>query len=433
MTPRKVSIVRTASSSVVLRMVSLACTLVQVPIVMPYLGEDFFGFWMVLVAIGGFFGLSDLGISSAFQNDVTLADTRGDRARLRSMFLTAQGALFVFAVVGAAILVGVAVTLGKVSFFRDLPPRVAERADFFTIIFVAIVAFNAPLALSSRLAFGLHEGRLANLTAVVAQLLTLGAMTVSARFRAPFAVFLLTTIVPTLLANFVLGIWLFRKLPPNEGKLWAGTEYAKHTVRTGIPFLALGASLPLFFGLGPLLLSSTCGPAVVTVYSLATRALGVLHNLEAGVLGATWPPLTEAIERADFAWVRRCLRRNTLIAGLAFCLPALLFPLLGPSLLALWSGLPASSFSLWIIWPVTLLFCAVLFQGPFYIALSAAGSVGVLAASHFAAAAAVLGAAAVWHQSPHLIPAFIAGAFALFALPLPIAQTRRLLRPVPAR
>ena len=127
--------------------------------------------------------------------------------------------------------------------------------------------------------------------------------------------------------------------------------------------------------------------------------------------------------------MRRTLRRTVVLTCGAFCLPVLLFPLLGPPMLSLWSGLPVGSFPGWIIWPVTLLYFSLLLLGPFYIALSAAGSVAILAASHFLAAAAAFGAAAIWHDSPKAIPAFIACAFAISSLIPAIVQTSRILLP----
>jgi O-antigen/teichoic acid export membrane protein len=433
MASRKGAILRTAASSVLLRAVSLACTLVQVPVVMPYLGRERFGFWLVLVAIGSFFGLSDLGISSAFQNDVTLAEARGERGRLRPMFLTAQTVILVLALAGAALFTGVSALVGHATFFRNLSPDLIGQAVPLTATFVFAGALNAPVALSGRLAFGLHLGHVANLTAMVAQLLTLAAMVCAVVLRAPFVVFLLVTTVPTFCCNLVLGIRLLARLDPSPQKKWEGVAYAKHTVRSGAQFLVLGASQPLFFALGPLLLSSAFGPAVVTAYGLATRALGVVHNLEAGILGATWPVLTEALAHGNHARARRCLRRNVILTCFAFCLPVLLFPFLGPPVLAWWSGLSTGSFPQWIVWPVTLLFFCVLFQGPFYIALSAAGFVSVLAASHVFAAVAALGAAVCWHNSPEAIPACIAGAFAIFGLFPAILETRRVFRPAPLR
>jgi len=429
MISRKTSILRTAASAVGLRAVSLGCTLVQVPIVMPYLGEERFGFWLVLVAIGSFFGLSDLGISSAFQNDVTLAEARGERDRLRPMFLTAQAALLILALAGAAIFTGVSALVGHATFFRKLSSDLAGQAIPLTAIFVFAGALNAPLALSGRLAFGLHFGHMANLTAMVAQLLTLAAMFCAVKLRASFAVFLLATTIPTLCCNLVLGVRMLARLDPSPQRKWESMAYAKHTVRAGAQFLALGASQPVFFSLGPLLLASAFGPAVVTAYGLATRALGVMHNLEAGILGATWPVLTEALGRGDHVRARRCLRRNVIVTCFAFCLPVLLFPLLGPPLLSWWSGLSVGNFPPWIVWPVTTLFFCVLFQGPFYIALSAAGRVAILAASHFLAAAVAAVAAAFWRNSPEFIPACIAVAFAIFGLIPAIVQTRKIFQP----
>lgn len=429
---RRDSILRTAGAAILLRVVSLVTTLVQIRLIMPYLGADRFGFLTVLLAIGSLFGISDLGISSAFQNDVTLADTRGERSRLRPMFFTAQATLLILALAVAGLLIGLAATLGEATFFRHLAPDLAAQAVRLTGIFMITLALNAPLALSSRLAFGLHLGHLANLTAMWGQIFTLAGSACAVFFHAPFAVFLLLTTIPLLGCNFVLGVRLMRSLEPSPGSIFEGMAYAKHTVRSGVQYLALGASQPIFFAMVPLLLSSAFGPVVVTAYGLATRALGVVNNLEAGILGATWPVLTEALGRADHARARRCLRRNILLACFGFCLPVLLFPFLGPHVLAWWSGLPASVFPSWIVWPVTLLYFCVLFQGPFYVALSAAGSVLVLAASHFIAAAAAFGATMIWRDSPQAIPACFAAAYAIFALVPAIIQTRRIYRPAAA-
>lgn len=397
--------------------------------VMPYIGADGFGFLTVLLAIGSFFGLSDFGISSAFQNDVTLAETRGEKARLRAMFRTAQATLLVLALAVAFVLIAIAATLGKATFFRHLTPDLAAQAVPLTAIFILTSAVNAPAALSGRLAYGLHMGHLANLTIMWAQLLTLAAMALTVVFRAPFAVFVLVTTLPALCCNIALGIRLRRHMALSPGEKWAGMAYAKHTVRSGLQFFALAASQPFFFALGPLLLASAFGPAVVTAYGLTARALGVVHNLEAGILSATWPVLTESLGRGDHARARRCLRRNVLLACGAFCAPVLLFPFLGPQLLALWSGLPVGDFPAWIVWPGTLLMFCVLLQGPFYTALNAAGSVVVLAASSLAAGAAALGAVTLWKNSPETIPACLAGAFAIFGLAPPIIQTLRIFRP----
>ncbi len=395
---------------------------------MPYLGEDRFGFWTVLLAIGTFFGISDLGISSAFQNDVTLADTRGERARLRPMFLTAQAALLVLALLAAVVIIGATALLGKATFFRNLAPGLADQALPLTAVFLLAGALNAPLALSGRLAFGLHLGHMANFTAMWAQILTLAAMACTVSCGAPFVVFLLVTILPTLCCNLMLGIRLLRCLDSTSGKKWEGLAYAKHTIRSGAQFLALGASQPLFFTMGPLLLSAAFSPAVVTAYGLATRALGVVHNLESGILGATWPVFTESLGRGDHGRARRWLLRNVLVTCGAFCLPVFLFPLIGPPVLALWSGLPVASFPPWIIWPVTLLFLSMLLLGPFYIALSAAGKVTGMAATHLVAAAAAFGLAALWWDRPWTIPAIIAGAFAIIVLIPAILQTRRVFQ-----
>jgi O-antigen/teichoic acid export membrane protein len=401
---------------------------------MPYLGADRFGFLTILMAIGSFFGISDMGISSAFQNDVTLADARGENTRLKPMFRTAQATIFILALAGAVLLIGVIAVLGKTMFFRNLAPDLAGQALPLTAIFVLTSALNAPLALSGRLAFGMHQGHRANFTAMWAQVLTLVATAVAVLVRAPFGIFLLATIFPTIVCNFALGVWLSGRLEPSPGRTWEGMDYAKHTVRSGLQYLALAASQPLFFAMGPLLLSTAFGPAAVTAYGLASRALGVIHNLEAGILGATWPVLTESLGRGDYARARRCLRRNVLLTCGAFCLPVLIFPFFGPSLLALWSGLPSANFPSWIIWPVSLLIFCVLFQGPFYIALSAAGSVAVLAASNFAAAAAAaIGTVGIWRTFPEAIPSCIAGAFVIFGLFPAIMHTLRIFRPSTAR
>jgi O-antigen/teichoic acid export membrane protein len=384
---------------------------------------------MLLIAIGGFFGLSDFGISSAFQNDVTVAEARGETARLRSMFLTAQATLFALALIAAVVMTVAAVTVGRTTFFRSLSPELANRAGFYTLIFVVVGACNVPLALSGKLAFGLHRGYLANLVSVAGQILTVAALAVATWRRAPFEIFLLAATVPTVAGNLILSIWLYRQLEPSDGGLLAGFSYAKHTVVSGFPFLAMGASWPCFSAVGPLLLSAAFGPSVVAAYSLVVRALGVVHNMQSGLLGALWPALTEALARKDYGWAWHSIRRSVSFSVGLFCLPILLFPFVGPLILSFWSRLPVESFPTWMTWPLTLLYAALFFQGPFCVALHAAGSVTLLAASFFAAALATLALAAFLRQTPELVPTCLAAAFGALGLIPPIVQTARIYRP----
>ena len=346
---------------------------------------------MVLVAIGGFFGLSDFGISSAFQNDVTVAEARGETGRLRPMFLTAQATMFGLALIAALVMAVAAATVGKATFFRSLSPALADRATLYTLVFVAVGACNVPLALSSKLAFGLHRGYLANLVSVGSQTLTVAALAVVTWGHASFEIFLLAATLPSLACNLVLNILLYRRLEPSDTGGMAGFSYAKHTIVSGLPFLAMGASWPCFSAVAPLLLSAAFGPTVVTAYSLVVRALGVVHNLQSGILAALWPSLTEALARQDYAWAWRSIRRSVAYCVGLFCVPVLLFPIVGPRILSLWSRLPVESFPTWMTWPLTLLFAALFFQGPFCVALHAAGSVTLLATSLFATAMATLG------------------------------------------
>ncbi len=426
---RNSSIFRTAASSVVLRAVSLGCTLIQVPLVLPFLGEEFFGFWGVLMVIGGFFGLSDMGISSAFQNDVTVALSRGETARLRAMFLTAQITLFAFALSMSAVLVAIAVTVGRWTFFRDLPPLLSAHLGLYAFVYFAVGACNVPLSLSGKLAFGVHRGYLSNLATVGAQVVTLAAMGAAVWSRAPFEIFLLAASVPTLLTNLVLAVLLFRDLEPSQTGRFAGFAYARHTIRSGLPFLALSISTPAFFAVGPLVLSSTLGLGAVTAFNLLTRALGIIHNVEAGVLNAFWPALTEAVAKRNLPWAWTSIRRSMAYTIGFFCLPALLFPVFGPRLLSAWSKLPPENFPPWITWPLTLLYIGVFFSGPVYVALNAAGSVNVLALGYLAAAVAALAFGYLSKGTPMLFPWCLALAFALFGIAPPFIRMLQIFRP----
>lgn len=425
---RKSSVYRTAASSIVLRIVSLATTLLQIPLVLPYLGEELFGFWMVLNVIGSFFGFSDLGISSAFQNDVTEAAAFGKTARLRTMFVTAQMTMLALALCAGILMVAVTIGVGKMTFLRGLSTNLADEAILYVVLFVFFGVVNVPLALGGKLAFGLHCGFLANLTLCFSQILTLATLAVVTWCQAPFTVFLLATTFPSLLCNLLLSMRLFRGLHPDPNGARLDFEYARRTVTAGMPFLGMSASWPSFMAIGPLFISYAFGPTVVTTYSLVTRALGVIQNMQSGILAALWPSLTDALARKDSAWAWKCLRISVVLSVGAFCIPTLLFPIFGPRLLSLWSGLPKESFPSWMIWPMTLLFVAIFFQGPFCVALHAAGSVKLLAGSIFTAATASSVLALIFPNSPELIPAWLAVTFALFCIMPPILQTLRTYR-----
>ena len=101
---RTSNVVRNTFYSGLMKVCSLLCSLVVVPVTINYLNTENYGIWMAMTSIIYWFAFFDIGLGNGMRNYLAEAISNGDYDKARTYFSTAMVILSVIAVlIGCAV------------------------------------------------------------------------------------------------------------------------------------------------------------------------------------------------------------------------------------------------------------------------------------------------------------------------------------------
>ena len=339
------AILYAAISSAGAKAIAMACSLVQVPIALHFLGQEAFGLWMTLSSAVALMSFADLGIGVGVQNSVAEAYADSDLTRITRIFTT--GFLLMAAIGAGVFAVGALVCYGVnwTSLFRVKDSALAELVRPALFLVLGLFTAGLPLNAFPRVATGLQLGWINGIAIALGSVLALCLVIVASILKVPFLVFLAMALLPPILVNLITGGILFAHLKWRFTQRWSPDfSLTRPLMRQGIVFLIPQINTMILLTAPQLIISATLGVSAVTPYNLCQRLLNIVTQLTQMAIGPLWPAYTEARARGDWTWIATAYRRS-LFVSMACAFPlCLAFALRGREIILLWSrnaqGLP---------------------------------------------------------------------------------------------
>jgi O-antigen/teichoic acid export membrane protein len=332
-------IMQAATAGATGRIVSLACSLVQVPIALSHLGPDAFGLWMTLTSMVALANFADLGLGLGLQNLISRAHGRDAHEELATVFRT--GFLLLTAIAALLLAVGLPILdhlnwAYLLNIPNGIPPSEASCAVQTILLMFGL---GIPLTAFQRAAMGLQLGWIASVSASLGSAMSLFFVYLASRLDMKLIAFIVMGSIGPLLANFLIALLLRRYLaffslsyPIFDTRLVTGL------FRSGIMFLIPQIGATLMNSAPVLILNSILGPTAVTPYVLAQRITSLVSQAAGMALTPLWPAYAEAYARGDIAWIKKTFRLSIKTTLLALPVPGLAFWFYGDVLIRLWSS-----------------------------------------------------------------------------------------------
>jgi len=296
--------------------------------------------WLTLTAILNTLSIADLGISLGVQNKVSQYLGKDDLESARRVCLLALKGLFA---IGALLFI----SLGPLAFLIDwtavfqLDIAVNRNQAPLCVLFCAgFLGLNIPLSLSQKLAVGLQLSWIASASSAIGSLACLASVVLAAAIDLPLAWFIGLAMLPLLLSNLLLIVYLFRRLGwsfRSDGSSFDRQEIIS-LARSGLLFFFPQLGAVLVFALPSVILAFMLGSEAVTPFGLGLRFFAIISQLFSMVLTPLWPAYAEANARSDYRWIKMAYLASTAFtvvgSGIACC--ALAF--FGENLIRLWTG-----------------------------------------------------------------------------------------------
>lgn len=326
------------------RVLTMALSLVTVPLTLNYLGPERYGMWLTISSMIALLSFTDLGIGNGLLNAVTHTMARGEFAEARRQTSSALLMLVTLSVVLAGLFAVCYPIIPWARFLAVSSPQAVSEAGPAVAVWVAFFLVGLPLSVAAQVRLGRQEGYILNLTTAAGSLVAVVALliVILGRQGVPFLVVAMAG--PPLLAAAANGLVLFKYNAPDLRPMLrlARRRTGVGLLRAGFLFFVLQIAMAIAFTSDTLVVAQIIGPEAVAEYGIASKLFMIPAAIVAIALAPLWPAYGEAIARGDIQWTRSTLVRS-IKAGLFISVPAAAaLVTFGQPIIGLWVGTSVS-------------------------------------------------------------------------------------------
>jgi O-antigen/teichoic acid export membrane protein len=309
-------IVLSSGASVAARGASIVTTLLSVPLVLNYLGEERYGLFVTVQSIVTLTYILDLGMGNVVINAVTRAAASEDaRAQLRrviaSTFFTQAFA------VGAVLAMFLCALpwLDVASFYGVKDEATRDEAFYATIVFCVLMSVSLPVMLVTRIQTGHQESYWVAVGNSAANVIALCGQFACVRLQGSLVALVAVTTFAPIFVQLVTWTWIGSKRP---WLLPVPSQFDRSQVRTilrdSAGFLVMQLATLFAFTADNFVLTRMLSPTAVTEYAVPNRLFSAITVFVNIAINPFWPAFGDAQARGDFAWVRAALTRGFAVA-----------------------------------------------------------------------------------------------------------------------
>ncbi len=323
----------------VVRFVTLSCSIAIAFFMMPFIihtvGDRWYGLWVVIASLLSFYGMMDLGLSSATQRYLSYSLPKDDKEKINEYF---NSSLFVYAGISAIVLILTALLVIFAKYFVDDP----QDLNTFQLIFAIMggtLAVSFPFfvvngILVANLRYDISAN--VNLLKIIVRSILVYIALKNGHSIVAMAIITSTT---DLAANLALTYYA-KKLAP-----WAklGRKHVqKQTIKelfsySGYALLGTMA-IKVRTSSAPLIISNILNLSVVTIYSIAAQFVEYFLQAIRAILSVSFPLLTKNFSLQNHEKQRTDFMHITKLSTIISTLGMSIIVLLCKPFIAIWMG-----------------------------------------------------------------------------------------------
>ena len=325
----------------VIRGLSIAISLLYVPLLLNTLNAAQYGVWLVITSIVSWVSLMDIGLGNGLRNKLVKPIVDEDVVTCKEYISSAYAALscFIFFLLCIFIILSNNyLSWNKILNTTDIDP--IELTKLVNVVFIAfgiqfilnlqnsiLFAFQKP-ALSSIITF------LSNLFSFLAVLAAVKIWGITDLLRLG-CIISLTPIVVLIISSICIFSTILKKYRPDIQHI----KYSKikDTLNLGIKFFIIQIITIVLYQTNNIIITHVVDSIAVVQYNIAYKYMNVLAMAYTIIVTPIWSATTDAYVRKDFDWIKSTHKTLNKILVLAICC-GLVMCLISPIIFNVWLG-----------------------------------------------------------------------------------------------
>lgn len=317
---------------------ALAVMAFSISLTLPYLGTQRFGVWMTIASFSGMLSFLGLGVGNALTNLVASRSV----ARPQEVQRVITGGLGLLFLIGLVVALNLYVLVDFLPWDRIVKagePELLRQAQQAAKIFALLFGLNLFTTGIQSVFAGLQRTFEVHLVNTIGSLLALVCLWLASEAHAGLGLLLLSTLGVQTFVTLGLMFLLVRRQLFTIAQLAPAIRFeSRGLLRSGGLFFVLQIGTMVGWGADALIISSTLGATSVAVFSVVTRLFQLVSQPLAMMNAPLWGAYADAYSKGDVGFIKKTLKASFLLTFIIASLAGVILYLLGPWLLAVWTG-----------------------------------------------------------------------------------------------
>ena len=322
------------------RLISIASSLVTVPLTIRYLGTERFGLWMTVTSFLFMAAFADFGLGNGLLTLVARAHGKDDMVEVRKALSSAMGSLTLIAIGILIFMFSIYRWVDWADLFRVTSAEARSEAGPTLLVFTTCVMLNLPAGVVQRTQIGLQQGFRTNFWQLIGSVVGLAGVLACLALHLGLPALVLAVAGAPLLATTANAAIFFGVTRPDLRPAWSlvSRRTVKQIMSVGIFYFALQVLGAIAYSADNFVIARTLGAITVPEYAVPQRVFSLISTVIAMLVSPLWAAYGEALCRGDHAWVRRSLRRSLTLSALGASAASLIFLALAKPIIHWWVG-----------------------------------------------------------------------------------------------
>lgn len=318
---------------------SIAISLVIVPLTIDYINPSRYGIWITLSSVVGWFNFFDIGLSQGLRNKFAEAKAKGDDEIAQIYVSTTYAILaIIFAIVWLLFLISNSFL--NWSHILNVSDNMRQEVSILAVIVFTYFCLQFVLKIINTLILADQQPAKASLNQVLGQVVSLIFIVILVKTTQGSLIklgiaFCLSPIIVLLGANIYYFRGSLKRYKPTFAKI--KFRYAKGLFNLGVVFFIIQIAGIVQYETANIIIAQNFGTADVTSFNIVYKYFGMLDMVFAVFLTPFWSASTEAYMKNDVQWIKNGMKKYTRLNMLLIGVGIIML-VLSETIYSLWLG-----------------------------------------------------------------------------------------------
>ena len=312
---RSVKAKKNIIASFLIKGISIAISLILVPLTINYINPSRYGIWLTLSSIVGWFSFFDIGLTQGLRNKFAEAKAKGEDD-LAQIYVSTTYAILAIIFFFVWILFLIVNHFLNWSHILNISENMQSEISILAVIVFTYFCLQFVLRVITTLIIADQQPAKSSLIDVFGQIFSLVFILILVKTTQGSLVKLgIALCVSPLLvlfgANFFFFKGVFKKYSPHFSKI--KFSYAKGLFNLGIIFFIIQIAGIIQFESANIIIARNFGTTDVTSYNIVFKYFGMLNMIFVIFLTPFWSASTEAYLKKDIQWIKSAIKKYNML------------------------------------------------------------------------------------------------------------------------